>query len=283
MKTNKGERLFWFVIALILIAIIGLVGYTSNKYPEGKDLSLDLFYFIPVVLVAWTVGRGWGMVMAALCAWVWFRIDIANGTTYHYAVAYSWNIAMHFGVLLAMGLLASFLREKMEREKALSHSDALTGAVNRAFLFRLLQMEVVRLARYKRTFTLIYIDLNNFRAVNERLGSEVADQVLIRVVNCVHSHLRVTDTVARVEGDEFAILLPETSREASEVVTAKINRVLQDAMHEQSWPVTFSISALSCTRPPKSVDDILLKSDDLMHQSKQGGTNNILHAEYSEG
>ncbi len=282
MKTNKGERFFWFFVALALVAAVGLVGYTSNMYPDGKDISLEIFYFIPVALVSWATGRAWGMVMAAIAAAVCFSIDIANGTTYHHASAYSWNIAARFGIFLSMGLLVSFLREKMEREEALTHSDALTGAVNRAFLFRLMQMEVVRLARYKRPFTVIYIDLDNFRAVNERLGSEAADQVLIRVVKCIQSHLRATDTVSRVEGDEFAILLPETGREASEVVTSKIHRVLTDAMHEQSWPVSFSMGALSCVRPPKSVDDIFLRADLLMQEVKQGGKNRVQHTEYTE-
>lgn len=283
MKTNKGEKVFWFVAALALLAAVGLVGYTSNKYPGGKEVSLEFFYFIPVALVAWAVGRSWCMVMAAICASVWFSIDIAGGIRYDHGTVYSWNIATRFGIFLTMGLLISFLREKMEREDALSHSDALTGAVNRAFLFRLIQMEVVRLARYKRPFTVVYIDLNNFRAVNERLGSEVADQVLVRVVKCVQSHIRVTDTIARVEGDEFALLLPETSLEASQVVTAKISRVLDDAMHEQSWPVSFSMGALTCSRAPKSVDDILLKADALIHEIKQDGKKGILHAEYAEG
>jgi diguanylate cyclase (GGDEF)-like protein len=99
------------------------------------------------------------------------------------------------------------------------------------------------------------------------------------VTETIKRNIRATDLVARMGGDEFAILLPETARDSAHAVSRKIRKLLLDSMEENGWPVTFSIglvtlvdSAASCT-----VDDLIRMADDLMYSAKEEGKNRIKH------
>src|SRR6185436_19755727 len=96
----------------------------------------------------------------------------------------------------------------------------------------------------------------------------------------IKSHLRKTDFVARVGGDEFAVLLPETNLQTAPIVISNMQRALVNEMQESGWPVTFSIGVLTLNAAQLSVDDMLGRADQLMYMVKNGGKNNIQYAAY---
>ena len=99
--------------------------------------------------------------------------------------------------------------------RASSRSDPLTGVANSRVFLELLKREIARARRYKRPLTLAYLDLDNFKSVNDILGHAMGDKVLQTVVSTVNANIRVTDVVGRLGGDEFVLLLPETDMQGA--------------------------------------------------------------------
>jgi diguanylate cyclase (GGDEF)-like protein len=272
---EQRGKAFWIMVSLALTMGIGLLDYVT-----WQEISLGLFYLIPVSLVTWFVNRRFGIAISAMCAVVWLGTDTLSGLSYSPTVAYYWNASVRLASLLVVTLLLSALRDTLTQERTLSRTDYLTGAVSRRYFYDLLQMELERLSRYTRPFTLIYVDLDNFKKVNDGFGHAVGDELLRTVVDTVRKRLRTIDVIARLGGDEFAILLPETGRREAEVVVSDMHHLLLDAMRGNEWLITFSIGALTCVTVPGTVDDIVRMADQLMYGVKNGGKNGILHSSY---
>ncbi|MFZ3264591.1 MAG: sensor domain-containing diguanylate cyclase [Terriglobales bacterium] len=170
------------------------------------------------------------------------------------------------------------LRLRLQREEQLARIDSLTGAANRRAFFECLEGELSRLKRYGRPLSVAYIDLDNLKRVNDQLGHETGDAVLHTVSTTIRKNLRRTDMIARMGGDEFAVLLSEARSDAARFVTEKFNHCLLDAMRQNQWPVTFSIGLVTCSTKPASVEELMKKADELMYQVKRSGKNDITHA-----
>jgi diguanylate cyclase (GGDEF)-like protein len=167
------------------------------------------------------------------------------------------------------------LRLALENEAELARLDPLTRLANRRAFFELLEAERSRTIRYGRPLTLVYLDLDAFKQVNDSMGHAVGDELLKTVANTLRTSLRASDTVARVGGDEFSLLLPESGLGTAEVVLRKLQSRLLTAMHEQHWPVTFSMGAVTFLRLPESCDEMLHAADQLMYEVKTHGKNGI--------
>jgi diguanylate cyclase (GGDEF)-like protein len=136
-------------------------------------------------------------------------------------------------------------------------------------------MEINRARRYEHPLTVVYIDLDNFKKINDLYGHITGDNLLRLVADTVKNNIRLTDTVARLGGDEFAILLPETGPELAEAITHKVQKINLEIMQKNGWPVTFSIGVVTFIDPPSTVDEILKASDHLMYVAKNNDKNNI--------
>jgi diguanylate cyclase (GGDEF)-like protein len=199
---------------------------------------------------------------------------------YSHKVVYLWNTAIRLGFFL-LTVLSLRLGKTLERERALARSDYVTGVVNARFFRDLAQREIDRSARYLHPFTIAYIDVDNFKAINDAFGHATGDKVLSAVADSMQQHLRKTDVVARVGGDEFVILLPEIGTEAAQAVISKMRQRLSEEMQDKSWPVTFSIGVLTFTAVPVSADEMLTMADKMMYTVKNSGKNNISYATHT--
>jgi diguanylate cyclase (GGDEF)-like protein len=175
----------------------------------------------------------------------------------------------------------SALKSALEREKELARTDYLTGAVNSRLFFELVQMEIDRSQRYEHPFTLVYIDLDNFKAVNDQFGHTTGDLVLRAVVSYAKKYLRKIDVIARLGGDEFALLLPETNQESAGVALTKLQGGLLEEMRQNNWPITFSIGVLTCNVAPLKSDELVKMADELMYSVKRGSKNAIRYSTYT--
>jgi diguanylate cyclase (GGDEF)-like protein/PAS domain S-box-containing protein len=169
----------------------------------------------------------------------------------------------------------SQLNRVLQREKELARTDVLTGLSNRRAFYEALQMERARTARYGRPITLAYVDLDNFKRVNDSLGHAVGDELLVCVADLLRQTLRLSDTVGRLGGDEFALLLPETSPGAAESLLQKLRKILMDAMQGRNWPVSFSIGAATFLNNPPPLDQMIRAADELMYAVKKSGKNSV--------
>jgi diguanylate cyclase (GGDEF)-like protein len=265
----------WFKRALILLAstlTVPLVEY--GDYLTGPEARFDLFYFIPVVLTSWYLGRRYGLVLAFLCA-------AASGAAEYFSggeVVY-WNAFVHLLVLSILAIVLSALRGVLDRERGAARTDELTGGANRRQFFEIAVVEIIRSRRYGHPLSLAILDLDNFKIVNDQRGHSEGDEVLRTVSRTLRSGLRATDTVARLGGDEFALLLPETGPEASEVLE-KIRVRLLDAFRDGGWPVTTSIGAVTYRCPPEDIDAVIRGADALLYRAKGAGRDALVHQSF---
>ena len=270
---EKRSKLFWIVVGFTLIGGVGILDFLSSY-----EFKFSLFYLIPISLVTWLTGRRLGIAASLASALVRLNSDIATGNSYSQQVI---NTLIGLSFFVIVTLLLSALRKALDYERELAQTDYLTGAMNSRFFYDLLQMEINRVQRYGHPFTIAYIDIDNFKTVNDQIGHTAGDQVLRAAVNQARMHMRKTDVVARLGGDEFALLLPETDPESAQVVLSKIRGGMLNGMQQSDWPVTFSIGVLTCIDAPPTPDELFRLVDELMYSVKRGSKNAIRYSTLS--
>ena len=205
----------------------------------------------------------------------WFIADYSTGLSYSHPSIYIWNTLIRLGFFSVVSILGSNLKKSYKLNQELARSDYVTGAVSIRYFYELAQIEISRFQRYHRPFTLAYIDLDDFKSINDRLGHSVGDRVLRSVTDSVRQQIRPADTLARLGGDEFALLMPETSEEAAKLVISRLHSSLANEMLKNGWMVTFSVGVVICNETPKSVDDIVKIADDTMYSVKSTSKNGV--------
>jgi diguanylate cyclase (GGDEF)-like protein len=272
-KRNRPLQLF---LGLVLILAIGVIDFVT-----GYELAFSLFYVLPIALITWLTDRRFGLAASVISAIVWLVADLASQHVYSNPLIPIWNTLIRLAFFVIITLLLSALRMALQRESELARVDYLTGALNSRYFYDLAQREIDLFQRYQHPFTLAYLDLDNFKAVNDQLGHATGDQVLRKVVSSVKANLRKTDMVARMGGDEFVMLLPETNQKSAEVVLSRLQLHLLEEMHNNDWQITFSTGVLTCTAAPDSPDGLVMLADDLMYAAKHDGKNTFKFMTYS--
>lgn len=154
-------------------------------------------------------------------------------------------------------------------------TDKLTDILNSRGFYTELTNELLRSVRYRHPFSLAYIDVDNFKSINDSKGHAEGDKLLIEVAQCLKVSLRITDSVARLGGDEFACLFPETGQKASKSAFAKASKALDRRMKCYHWPVSFSVGLVTFERIPTDIKEAMRIADDLMYTVKNADKNNI--------
>jgi diguanylate cyclase (GGDEF)-like protein len=171
--------------------------------------------------------------------------------------------------------LQSQLQRALDKEKELSRIDSLTGLPNRRAFYETLENERMRALRYRHPLTIAYVDVDNFKRINDTQGHAVGDAVLRDIGQCLRENLRTSDIVARLGGDEFAVLLPETEATAAEHVVRKLHLHLRERMALSRHDVSLSIGIAAFLCPNASIDDLVRDADELMYMVKATGKANV--------
>jgi|RhiMetdeSRZDD1v2_1073273.scaffolds.fasta_scaffold230506_3 diguanylate cyclase (GGDEF)-like protein len=266
---KKVSKPIWIGVGFFLLGGVAFLDYIT-----GVEFSFSLFYLLPITLISWTISERLGLVFAILSSCVWIVVDIWSGNRTFNLFAYLWNATARLGFFL-LPVFMIRLNRALQYEQELARTDFLTGVLNARFFHELAQMEINRSLRYKQPFTIAFIDVDNFKTINDTFGHTTGDAVLRIIAMNIKAHLRKTDIVARVGGDEFVVLLPETNQQPAPVVISNMQRALLKEMNENGWSITFSIGVLTLTAPQLSVDEMLGRVDQLMYVVKNGGKNNI--------
>lgn len=167
------------------------------------------------------------------------------------------------------------LRLSLESEKNLSRVDFLTKIPNRRAFFEATELESQRSRRYKRPLSIVFIDIDNFKSVNDTLGHETGDDLLRNVAETLKKHTRECNTAARLGGDEFGILLAETGAEASMAAVNNLKTWLSLLVATNRWPISFSFGVATFVQPGSSVEDMIRVADELMYEVKRSGKNAV--------
>ena len=264
-------------VSALLVLAVGLADFFT-----GAQLTLLPFYLLPVALTTWYVGKNAGFFVALASSAVWTLGYALTEPVAWDTLAPYWNIVIRLAIFLVVCVVMSEMRRALNNEKALARTDPVTGASNsRAFLERV-EQSIYYARRYRRPFTVAYVDLDNFKVVNDHFGHSAGDFCLRVVAETILSSTRVTDFTSRIGGDEFALLMPETGAEQSHVVMNRLREKLLEAMRQNGWPTTFSIGVVTYLGAPDTAEVLLKMADDLMYSVKNGGKNDIRYEVYTD-
>ncbi len=263
--------------SLLLVVLLGLVDYVT-----GSELGFSIFYLVPISLATLAAGRTLGLSVSCVSAAVWLVADLTGGAVYSHWLIPFWNASVRLGYFTLHSFLLASLLGKIEMEKTLARIDPLTGAANWRFFEELAAREIQRSLRSKKSMTVAYLDLDNFKADNDSLGHAAGDELLRTVVKTIRKQIRPADLFARMGGDEFVILFPETGFPEANHVLLRIRDVVLSGMMENGWRIGLSIGATTFASMPSTVEAMVKRADELMYLVKREGKNTIKHEQWPE-
>lgn len=278
-KAGFARVLYWLEslnstsqIGLAIAAIVLI--WTADVF-TGPELSLSIFYALPIVMMGWLRGAKAARVTAWVGGGAWLIADYLAGHQYVVPAAMYWNALVRTGLFIVVGIIVNELRRSLESEQHFARTDSLTGAANSRYFMEACEREVARQIRYPHPLSIAFLDCDNFKQVNDRLGHAAGDQLLRQVAEELRSCLRKVDLVARLGGDEFAFLLPETNAVAAAQVSTKLRDSLTRAGAQ--YGVTFSLGLVTYLRPPEHAEELIKAADVAMYEAKHGGKDNWRH------
>lgn len=231
-------------------------------------------------MTAWAVGRDAGLAFSVLSASTWLVSNILSGQSFSNGFIGVWNTLIRFGFYAVVTVLLAELRHALDEERLLANTDPLTGALNRRSFNEVAEKRMIISEVNRHPYTMVYIDLDNFKTVNDILGHAVGDLVLKTVVDILQQQIRNTDFLARLGGDEFAVLLSDIDQKHAQSIVQRLQSALVEKMKINEWAITFSIGVLTVLSMPESVDQLVSMTDALMYDVKGKGKNAVQYSVY---
>ena len=183
-------------------------------------------------------------------------------------------------VQLKIKMLQDQLKQSNEMLTQLSNTDPLTQLFNRRYMIDMLEREIQRTIRKGAPLSLVMMDIDHFKQVNDCFGHQDGDLVLVTVAGLARKDLRSYDFAARYGGEEFVLTLPETNHEEAMHVAERLRQEVESQTFTGSMSdlrVTISMGVATCPAPGiSSVADLIREADDALYRAKQGGRNRVI-------
>ena len=267
---SRQHRPLIVLFSYIAVCFIGVIDYLT-----GVEIALSIFYVVPVVMLTLSTRRRHGIVISIFAGTVWLAADLLAKHTYSHALIPLWNAMVRFSFFAIMTYFAAALKKMYEREEILARTDYLTGTANRRSLFETAQARFLDKDTNELPFTVIYLDLDNFKMINDTLGHATGDNILRSVGETIKQNLRKTDMVARMGGDEFVALLPGAGSEDCRAIAYKIENSVAEQASSHKWPLSVTMGVATFLKPPASISEMINKADNLMYEAKDAGKHTI--------
>lgn len=272
---NKSPKWAIFIGVVIFIVILTVLNFYTRS-----EVALSILLIVPIYIVAWYVGPFPAIIISFIAALSWDINDIYSGMAFsHYVVPY-FNTLIRFNVFTIISLFLLEIRRQLNQVGYLANTDGLTGLANVRCFYENVNTQAEGNRRYKHPFSIAYLDIDNFKQINDTSGHDTGDRVLRDVATTLKTNLRSTDIIARMGGDEFAVLLPESDYKGCAVVLKKIFKNLHATMELNRWPVTFSIGAITFREAAVDCNHMTKAVDNILYEVKKSGKNRIIHEEW---
>ena len=270
MLKNKTKMfLLYFTSLIILPAILYLEYWSGFKY------EFTLFYIVAITALTWFGGRTAGIILAFLTSGLWYYVNFIYFSVEKMTGIVLWKTI----TLLMLALLTIYiilrLKESLENEKRLSRSDPLTGLPNRRHFEDIASVQYNWCKRKMASVSLAFIDIDNFKEVNDSMGHDEGDRLLVDISNSIKESVREVDLVARMGGDEFILFLPETDEFEAKRLLTRIQGEAKIIADANKWPISFSIGVVTDHLSHKNIESLIKKADSLMSEIKRSGKDGI--------
>lgn len=261
-------------LALVL-SILAIIFISFLSYINHSELVLALFYMFPIMLLTWQFGELAGVTTSLFCSLIWLFTEVSSERTFAFLLMPYANAILRFAVFLINVRILSNLHRTVQREQEMARADPLTGLMNGRGFYEATHRELQRAQRFNEPISAAFIDLDNFKAVNDALGHQTGDILLQKVARVLQENIRAIDMVARLGGDEFLVFMPQTSARNSLSAMKRLQSRLAEAVQGEDPVVTFSIGLVTFIRQPVDIDEIIKLADEKMYFVKQNGKNSI--------
>lgn len=260
--------MFWNIALVVAeVALITVLDYAV----VGSYYSLDVFYCLPVIQVA-RLGAIHAMRKSDTWLPVYFAVFIGTAWSLFEAL-----ILPDFPVTAF--LLNAFSRSvtftvisrvvtKLWKEREYGLKDILTNLNNRAEFLQRFEVEQHRSERSGSSYSVMFIDIDRFKDLNDKYSHKTGDEALKTVADVLRQNSRKIDIAARIGGDEFAVLFPETDLDSCELVLHRIKDDADAEFQKKGWPISLSIGCVTETGNRRSIQDILHDADQIMYSVK---------------
>lgn len=274
------EETLWKITietAMMILFVTWVLAYTG-----GADSPLHALYILVIIVASLTLGKIVTLAELALITgcyvWLAYPLEAGDLLTLPYGTKLLTQIAPMLLVAYITSMLSADIRRAYSHARQLSETDELTGVLNMRAFATFAERVSHQAGRYARPFSVLMIDSDSLKQMNDTLGHEAGNRLLRQTVECIQGQLRQTDIIARYGGDEFVALLPETPSTGAAGVAERIRRNVEMTplvTREQKVPATVSIGVASYPNHGVDFESVLEKADHAMYASKAAGKNRV--------
>lgn len=255
-------------LCFVILLSVGALDYFVSGF---HFFALYAFF---IALASLLLGGKLGLTAAVLSA---VMSTFLRGDTWNYwfSIPQLLNGIFDLTLFLMIVWVINRLRRALNHESRAAREDYLTGALNKRSFTEILDKEIHRCRRYGRTFCLCYVDLDDFKKVNDALGHAAGDEILQLTVRVLEDCTRIVDSLGRLGGDEFAVLLPESDLTAGVKVVERIRDCFQQRFRDRDFTTGLSLGLVAFSQIPDGSDQAFAAADRMMYQAKKKGKNNF--------
>jgi diguanylate cyclase (GGDEF)-like protein len=262
--------------AVFVVSIVAMGAVFVANLLADPDLRVYVLYVLPLLAIGmhseqrslYFIGS---VVVLVLEAITFVYHDVATGTLIG-------NLLLEALVAALCLSVADTARVNYLKVLNLARTDDLTGLMNRRAFVRAATLEIERQARYGGEFSIMMLDLDGFKELNDTRGHMIGDMALRHLAEAIRGNIRRADSVARIGGDEFVVLMPNTPRAACASICHQLRHAVADGMNDSGYTITASIGSVTFEQPPESIDAALKAADGAMYRAKHNGGDCVVSA-----
>lgn len=268
-------------IAIETWVMIGFITWVC-LYTGRNESPLLHLYLLVIITSGLTLGKITTLLEFALITCLYLYLGYPAFHAREFALADFTQLMIQFAPFLLVGYLIAMLSADLHFARRmfehLSETDDMTGLLNKRAYNKLSTREIMKAVRYSHPFTVMMIDADNLKVINDEYGHDLGDKLIRTLADTIKHNLRETDILARYGGDEFIVFLPETDAERARDVGERIHDAVGNvkfAVYKKTLPLSVSIGLASYPVDSNTPEDILERADRALYYSKRQGRNQI--------
>lgn len=243
-------------------------------YLTGVEIHFLLLYLVPIFIASWYISKEAGIALALFTSIIWLAVHWLGGKSYSSAWVGSWNFIMRAATLTLFAVTQAQLRSKLVELSRLASRDFLTGLPNGHAFYELAAKEMDR-AFGVEPMTLVCIDITGFKWINHRFGYPAGDQLMCSIAHTIRQNVPRPDLVGRLGGTSYGVLLPGIGSDVANLILQRVQNALDHERRKNAQPLTFFISAIACTKAPRTVAELMQQADAQMNRIKNGKADSL--------
>jgi len=272
-KISYYGRIVLIVAEVFIISFLNYAVVSHFPIEFSRYISLDVLFCLPVIeaahLTSIRANRRYDtntpIFVGLALALIWSAIEVAISWPYFPIIVFALNTFTRSVIFIVIGRVLI----KLWREREYARTDMLTGLANRVELLDRLEIEQGHSERTGRHYSVLFIDIDHFKALNDNHGHQVGDEALKILASILRNNSRKVDVAARLGGDEFVLLLPDTDEPTCEIMIKRIEAATKEAFDENLWKISISIGKSTKIGKTKDVDWVIRLADENMYEVKR--------------